>query len=106
MHHVDFSGHGAEGVKLCRVFDAGNDIRIGTRADFPAFVEITDQLAVAARAEPNVMPGLGAIGGDGKSLCSSGHEFDRPVEALGRKRNHRGSRCHVALRAERAADEV
>jgi hypothetical protein len=68
MYDVDFGRDGAERIKLRRVLDAGDDIRIGTRADFPTFVEVTDELAVAPGAEPDVVSGFGAIGRDGKSL--------------------------------------
>jgi hypothetical protein len=73
---------------LRRVFDAGDDIRIGTRADFPAFVGVTDQLAVALGAEPDVMPCFGAIGRDGKSLRTRWDEFHRSFEPFRGKRNH------------------
>ena len=77
VHDVDLGCDGAERVELGGVLDAGHDIGVGPRTDLPAFVAIADELAVALRAEANVVPRFGAIGRNGKTLRARGDELDR-----------------------------
>src|SRR6185312_16346069 len=58
MHDVDLGLHGAIAVDPRAVGDARDDVGIGPRADLPAFVEIADDLAIAARAQPDVVARL------------------------------------------------
>src|SRR2546421_479079 len=88
------------------LLDAGHHIGIGTRADFPAFMAVADDLAVALGAEPDVVARLGAIGRDGEALIARGDKLDRPVELLGRERHQRGARRYGAFGAEGTAHEA
>ncbi len=68
-------------------------------------MEIGEDLAVWARAEPHVMARLRAVGGDGEPLLAGRNQLDRPADAARRDRGQRGALGERALRPEGAADE-
>ena len=88
---VTWVSHRAKGIEPGAVFDAGDRIGVRPRGDFPAFVAEADDLAVAAGADPDLVPGLGAIGRDGEALIARGDQLDRAIEPLGGERDER--RC-------------
>src|SRR6266436_5033729 len=106
MHDVDFSPYRTERVEMRGVRDAGNHIGIGAGTDFPAFVRVADELAVATSSQPDAVPRFGPIGGNRKSLAARGDELDWAVEALGRESHQRGTRRHRDFRTERPTNEV
>src|SRR6266436_1754727 len=105
MHDVDFSPYRTERVEMRGVRDAGNHIGIGAGTDFPAFVRVADELAVATSSQPDAVPRFGPIGGDRKALAARGDELDWAVEALGRESDQRGTRRHCTFRTERPTHE-
>src|SRR5229473_47855 len=105
MHDVDLGLYRTKRVEVRSVCDAGNHIGIRAGTDFPAFVRVADELAVATSAEPDAEARFGAIGGNRKALAARGDELDRAVEALGRESNNRSTRRHRAFRTERPANK-
>src|SRR5258708_25183279 len=105
MHDGDLGLYRTERVKMRGVCDAGNHILIRAGTDFPAFVRVADNLAVATSAEPDTVPRFSSISGNGKALAARGDELDWPVEALGRESDHRGTRRHRAFRTERPTNK-
>src|SRR5258708_40102500 len=101
MHDVDLGLYRTERVEMRAVCDAGNRIGIRAGTDFPAFVRVADELAVAMSAEPDVVPRFGPIGGNRKALAARGDELDRAVEALGRESDQGSTPRHLAFRTER-----
>src|SRR5260370_10670590 len=91
MEDVERSFSRAERVEMGAVCDAGNHIGIRAGTDFPAFVRIADELAIAASAQPDVVPRFGPIGGNRKALAARGDELDWAVKALGRQSDHGGT---------------
>ena len=72
----------AEAIEPRAVLDAGDDIVVGPRRDFPAFMLEAGDLAVASRAHADAVPRLGAIGRDGEALVAGRDQLDRAVERL------------------------
>ena len=52
-----------------------------------------------------MVPGFGAVGGDGEALVAGRHQLDRPVEPPRRDGDQRGALGQRAARAEGAADK-
>src|SRR6267154_1849134 len=105
MHDVDLGLYRTERVEMRGVCDAGNRIGIRAGTDFPAFVRIADELAIATSAQPDVVPRFSPIGGDRKALAARSNELDWSVEALGRESDQSGTWRHCALRTERPTNE-
>src|SRR5215470_7303658 len=61
-------------------------------------------LAVALRANANVVAGLGAIRLNGETLIARHHQLHGTPQALGRQRRQRGPWRHLPLRTESTAD--
>src|SRR5581483_8261422 len=104
MDDIDLGLNGTKRIHLRGIFDAGYDVRVRPRTDFPTFVNISQELAVTARSKPDAVPGLGSIGGDGETLGAGCHQLDRSVQSLGRKCDQGGARRHRAFRTKSAAN--
>ncbi len=62
------------------------------------------QAPVLVGGQPDVVPGRGAVGGDGEALSPGGDQLHRPVHPLGRQRDEGRALGQRAARAEGPAD--